>query len=165
MYWNFNLHICQRLDYLSSFMTRIRGTVGEVTPADSASPPAIVWRRQGEGHLGFAALCMAIEVQHRHDVYGFSIFLISPGSEFYKLLRDAQWPGHALVRFMVQSSKSRFEVRCVTLISCCSPARLHDERPDPREVDVTRTALSPPSFLFPTTTMSLYLLILLFHPW
>uniref|UniRef100_A0A3B6IVQ0 Uncharacterized protein n=1 Tax=Triticum aestivum TaxID=4565 RepID=A0A3B6IVQ0_WHEAT len=146
-------------------MTGIRGTVGEVTPAGSASPPAIVWRRQGEGRLGSASLCMAVEVQHRHDVYVFSIFLILPYSQFYKLLSDAQWPRHALVRFKVQSSKSQFEVRCLTSISCCSPARLADERPDPHEVDVTHTALSPPSFLFPTTIMSLYLVILLFHPW
>uniref|UniRef100_M8B6E2 Uncharacterized protein n=1 Tax=Aegilops tauschii TaxID=37682 RepID=M8B6E2_AEGTA len=100
----------KRLDYSSSFTTQIRGTVGEVTPAGSASPPAIVWRRQGEWRLGSAALCMAVEVQHRHDVYGFFIFLISPCSQFYKLLCDAQWPCHALVRFKVQSSKSQFEV-------------------------------------------------------
>ncbi|XBJ08937.1 hypothetical protein VPH35_014115 [Triticum aestivum] len=101
---------------------------------------------------------MAVEVQHCYDVYGFSVFLISPYSQFYKLLCDAQWPRHTLVRFKVQSSKSQFEVRRVTSISCCSPVRLADKRPDPHEVDVTHTALSPRSFLFPTTTMSCTLL-------
>lgn len=33
-----------------------------------ASPPAPVWRRQGEGCQGCAALCTAIKEQHHYDV-------------------------------------------------------------------------------------------------
>lgn len=34
-----------------------------------ASPPAPIWRRQGEGCQGCAALCTAVEEQHRYDVF------------------------------------------------------------------------------------------------
>ncbi|KAM3214306.1 hypothetical protein ACQJBY_066655 [Aegilops geniculata] len=58
----------EQFDYSLYFTMRVRGTVREVTLA-GASPLPIGWRRQGEGRQGCAALCTAVKVQHRYDIF------------------------------------------------------------------------------------------------